>query len=1724
MNTATEVRLMSRTHLNKVFHLLLTFSLVTIQGIVSADDTEIYFSSGSTTGNTGEVIRPNILFILDTSGSMVETIPEAANAKRIDVLKDAVKQIITDVQDVNVGLMRYTNDDGGPVLFPVSYIDGDVADVVGESVDPIELSYESTMTSGFNDANENTVTGEVTLGGPAFDYLEVGATTALVSTAQNLNILIDSTADDAEEPTSGSKNGQVVNTGDLDFIPNNLVAVRFNPVMDDPIGDKNIRNAKIVHAYLDFDVRVPKTSLTNAIIYGENSDDPIDFTTCATSCKDISTRSRTASVSWNSIAGPIKDKTITSPDLKDIVQAIVSRGCVNPPSPTPDTTGCTYGNNHMAFFIETITGARQLYNRGSSASRMPRLRIEIETAIEVAEPGQLQMVGFRFENIQIPRGAVVTDASLVLTPSVTGGTDNDTEWTFEIQNHNNAPAFRTDPNYLSDRLTTRDFDPSSVAKWNVPAFIAGEPVETTDNAGPNTLTKLLQAVVNRTGWCGGNAIALFVTEATNSSTVFRKTESFDGNTGTPPKLKYTYKSTSSGCYAATDSSQVGVEGDDAEEASDGAVNITDTDLDLGVDTVGVRFQGVDVPPGADIIDASIIFTSQNTSTGAASFSIKGELADDGSANIFSNIPDNISDRTYTSSVSWDPEEWVTGSELYSTSDLKTIVQDIVDAGGWASGNPMVFVVEPGTGTRIAESNNSDPARAPRLSIRYRDTAETQFKSVRERMLEIVDGLPASGNTPITETMYEAARYWRGEGVDYGKKRDSSARARISHPGSYCKRNADNTLDCRGATVGTGDGAPDPDIYGVTKLDSCNMSTNPNSTSCSSQMINGSPKYISPFNSELTCQNNYQVLLTDGAANSSSTASTDKVVSMIGTSCMANNSTIKVTGDLAHSYGPEEQCTVDLVKFLKENDQSTATVGDNLKNEQIVRTYTIAFNLGDKNDQQFLKDMTTVGDGKAYNATTAGDLVNVFTSILTDVKSDPTSFVSPSLATNAFNRLLSRDEVYFGLFTPALNTSWPGNVKKYNICVDSSVGCALGSFLDANGDVAIDPADDKFKDTAQSIWSSGVDGRATTEGGSGGEITDYTTVTLYTESSNGTLAGPTTALSTAGYNLTSLNWTASELTNLRAAICPTPSTTAGSECENRMLWLLGKNINPDPDTEISSTQRWSTNDVLHSSPSVITYGGEDNDNDGIPAEAEDTDGIISTYFDKIVVGTNDGTIRMINGTDGTEDWRFMPSEFWTQQQTLFTNPETQHLYGLDVTPTLYTKDVDNNGRIETGDGDFVKVYMGARMGSRYLYALNVSANVTSTSQKVVPKFMWKIQGGVTSGFERLGQTWSQPRLAEIATTTGPRTVLIFGGGYDPVLENPATFSPADNGGADFKGNAIYIIDPETGEKILSISGASSGADIEISPMGYSIPSRISILDSNGDGLDDRLYVGDTGGQIWRVDLGSDIRASGGLDAACLADIPATCTSTVVGRLASLSSTSVAAQKRRFFEPPSVVQVRDSSYSDQADYDYVLLGSGYRSRPLNTVIQDRFYAIRDRHINGLTDSDGDHYSEVTDGYADGSGAAITNAGMIDATTAVLDTSDATKQSDGWYYDFHSTGNTGEKVLSAPNATAGGVTFTTFRPGAATVTNPCEGTLGNATAYNFSILNGNAFLDWDSDGDIDLADRAMALGGGIPSDVVPVFTKEGVIGIVGIEGGASQLGVLAGLPRFRTYWYEE
>ena len=1664
--------------------LITSFLLVFSSGIVRADDTEIYFSTGS---STESVLRPNVLFILDTSGSM--SLIADSGQSRLDELKQAMETVIENLNDVNVGLMRFNasgGQEGGPVIFPINFIDGDVSEVVGDSGESVvtEIVNTAFLESDDDDGEEVITTGEISLTDVTLDAFDFGGTQSLVGGEQTFPVTIG--IDDSVEDIGCFNPTGTVATFDQNFIHGCFIlGLRFT-------GITVPQGTTITSAFIDLVIDQNSFAATNATIVAQDIGDasailttPGLFTGLVNS--DITNRvSTTASVPWNGMPAGFAGTTITSPDIATIVQEIVDRA---------DWAS----GQDMFFRFDTPAGLRRIRTFETNSAQAPQLRITIPSSGSSVE-GDDQMIALRFTDLNIPQGATLTEATLVVTPSAAPVTGIESTWEIGAEQTDNSDELKLDASDISSRSTG-----GTSVSWTVGAT----ELITTDNPEESVDIKdVLQDVVDRSGWCGGNALTILLSTSSAEANQTRFLHSRDSDSTKAPKLKYSFGVGETGCIKSTETAQTALSGDDAEQFGS-SVDVIDNDLDIGFDseqvsdqTIGLRFQEIDVPNAATIISAEILFTSKGTSTDTAEFTIKG--IDEDNVIQFSSTADDITDRTTTSaSVSWVPESWILSSETFSTDDITSIVQEIVNRGGWVSGNSMGFIIETTTGTRIAETADGDSSKSPRLSIVYQTILETPFKTNRQRLIELVNELPASGATPIASTMLEAANYWRGENVDFGLERGGNSTGRVSHPGSYCTAPG----SCGGATI---DGSTD--AFGVANLEGCDVTANPDSISCANREILGSPTYISPFNTELTCATNHQVLLTDGEAfNGNSDGVQTKTRTMTGVSpCYTNNSSFLRSDHIAHTYSDDEVCTVDLIEFMHEQDQSTT-----LANNQIVKTHTIGFALNDDDATQFITDMANLGGGDVYAAASAGELVSVFESILTDVKNDPTSFVSPALATNAFNRLLSRDEVYFGLFTPQLSEAWLGNVKKYNICVDVDsgfIGCDslddLGKILDASGAEAVDTSDDKFKDTAQSIWSGVVDGKATTQGGAGHEIVDFTNQTLYTDTNNSGIASSGQLLSSSGFELTSSNWDISDLAALRTAICPTPSTSGGSECETRMLWLLGQRSTAEPDTDISTNQRWSVNDVLHSSPAVITYGGSDSDGDGV----------FETFFDKILYGTNDGVLHMVNGETGEEEWRYMPGDFWAQQQDMFANGQGNHIYGLDVTPTIHITDNDSDGNIEIGDDDKVIAFVAARRGGNDIYALDLSSNVVSVSDTFTPKFLWRIEGGL-GDFSRLGQTWSQPVVTKINIDSGSGAeiteVLIFGGGYDFTLDNSGIYTPSDNGGDDFLGNAIYIVDPDDGGLILSISGSGSGADIQVSDMSYSIPASIRAHDSDLDGITDRLYAVDTGGQVWRVDLATLETAT-----------PNPESTTVIGKLAEIGDDSSNATKRRFFDAPSIVQVTDTAFSNESDYDYILVGSGYRAHPLDTEVEDRFYAFRDFFIgaNEMADDDGDNISESIDGYPQISGVAYSDSDLIDVTFTILDSSDSThKGAGGWFYDFTDSGTTAEKVLSAPITTGGIVSFTTFAPEATSSGDPCGASLGLGTAYNFDILSANAALDWNGDGVVDIDDRAFELSGGIPSSVVPVFTSDGVYGVVGVEGGSKQLGKLADIDLSRTHWLE-
>jgi chitodextrinase len=176
--------------------------------------------------------------------------------------------------------------------------------------------------------------------------------------------------------------------------------------------------------------------------------------------------------------------------------------------------------------------------------------------------------------------------------------------------------------------------------------------------------------------------------------------------------------------------------DDAEEnLGSGSVKLTSGDLELGFDgstaqMVGLRFAGVDVPQGATVLSATVQFTADEVSSGAAALTFRGEGAN--SSAPFSGASHDVSDRSTTgASVPWSPPDWVSRGDAGAaqrTPDLAAIVQEIVARPGWAPGNALAIFVT-GTGRRTAEAYEGGAALAPRLSVIYQGEPDEEAPTV-----------------------------------------------------------------------------------------------------------------------------------------------------------------------------------------------------------------------------------------------------------------------------------------------------------------------------------------------------------------------------------------------------------------------------------------------------------------------------------------------------------------------------------------------------------------------------------------------------------------------------------------------------------------------------------------------------------------------------------------------------------------------------------------------------------------------------------------------------------------------------------------------------------------------------------------------------------------------------------------------------------------------------------
>jgi len=130
---------------------------------------------------------------------------------------------------------------------------------------------------------------------------------------------------------------------------------------------------------------------------------------------------------------------------------------------------------------------------------------------------------------------------------------------------------------------------------------------------------------------------------------------------------------------------------------------------------GFRFTSVTIPQGATIDSATLTLTVASTSNDNPNLSIAGQAIDN--APTFATSSNNITTRTKTTaSVSWNGTDIGTGAK--DSPDIKSVIQEIINRPGWASGNSLALLVRGTTTSNFTVRAYDFGSAFPALTIDY----------------------------------------------------------------------------------------------------------------------------------------------------------------------------------------------------------------------------------------------------------------------------------------------------------------------------------------------------------------------------------------------------------------------------------------------------------------------------------------------------------------------------------------------------------------------------------------------------------------------------------------------------------------------------------------------------------------------------------------------------------------------------------------------------------------------------------------------------------------------------------------------------------------------------------------------------------------------------------------------------------------------------------------------
>lgn len=711
----------------------LTGALILHSAVSYADDTEIFFGGP----NASQGIKPNVLFILDNSGSMSWNTSLDGNYDaplRMDVLKGSFSDIINNTNDINVGIMALNEraDYGNSrLVYPVEYIDNPVG--ITTATPAIRISADDASRQTSNPTSTDIINPTLVMGrirNHAGNTITRDLSTASLYSNNNSSYYLKNSyacsvkignardnCDTGEKTRLNARNSTAGQTGLFMFRNLNIpkgVTIQSAILTVTPQTTNNTKPG----IRITLDSNKTPAAPNDAVVLNDSS---FSITTgnLARNSAKLAGSIWTANSAFNiDITNEIQNLQGIAPNANPIADLLLA-----------------FRATHDADYF---------YHVGDTISS-PKLTITYSGSEDNS-----RSTGLRFQNVAIPQGASITSARIDFIPAGS----NDEPVTFEVraENTGNANPFSPGEDFTGRGKT------AALTTWTPAEWRTESP--STYIEGPSVLNQA-QEIVSSSSWCGNNAMAFFIEPTAGNGS--RSTYSIDGSP-LKPVLKVTYEGGDSGCFRPVLEARATAPKNDARQSgSRVTVNETSMPLDSTTSHIGVRYENLPILRGAQVLDAELIVTR---GSGSGSANVTVHVQDTGNS---AELLTNRYDLSFRSLVAPAAGMSCTLSGEQSTCTggyLKDALQTVFAKSGsgnngWNDGNALSIILKRtgGSGSYSVAAYESSPAESIKLRIKLQTGGMgTKFRTVRTHIDGLVKGMVASGGTPIVPALYDGARY------------------------------------------------------------------------------------------------------------------------------------------------------------------------------------------------------------------------------------------------------------------------------------------------------------------------------------------------------------------------------------------------------------------------------------------------------------------------------------------------------------------------------------------------------------------------------------------------------------------------------------------------------------------------------------------------------------------------------------------------------------------------------------------------------------------------------------------------------------------------------------------------------------------------------------------------------------------------------------------------------